>query len=123
MDIHEQGHNDSRSWQHVAHLDQLKNPGSIVVRRDTPPSVIIVRDHQILAAYINRCPHALIPLDDNHNDVLSLDQRTIQCAMHFAQFRLEDGYCIYGPCAGDRLKRIALRVENGLIEIDIHSRF
>jgi len=44
--------------------------------------------------------------------------RTIVCATHGATFRPEDGYCIAGPCAGDRLEPVAVRVERGIVLVD-----
>jgi len=39
-------------------------------------------------------------------------------ATHGAIFDKEDGYCLAGPCAGDGLEPIAVRVENGIVLVD-----
>lgn len=43
---------------------------------------------------------------------LNLDGDLIQCATHDALFRLEDGVCIAGPCAGRSLTRLRVEVCN-----------
>lgn len=71
-----------------------------------PPSdIFVVRRGANLHAYINSCPHTGAPLDWLPNLFLSADGQLIQCAMHGALFRIEDGVCVAGPCVGARLRR------------------
>ena len=44
---------------------------------------------------------------------LDLDGSLIQCSSHGALFQVESGECITGPCAGDHLMQVELRVEDG----------
>jgi nitrite reductase/ring-hydroxylating ferredoxin subunit len=39
----------------------------------------------------------------------------IQCAVHGAMFRIEDGFCVSGPCAGDTLMAIPACLQDGEI--------
>jgi nitrite reductase/ring-hydroxylating ferredoxin subunit len=39
----------------------------------------------------------------------------LQCTSHFAQFRMHDGLCVYGPCAGKSLYRLQLTIKDGSI--------
>ena len=40
---------------------------------------------------------------------MTLDRKYILCDTHGAEFQIEDGHCISGPCIGDR--RTPLTVE------------
>jgi nitrite reductase/ring-hydroxylating ferredoxin subunit len=66
-------------------------------------------------AYVNRCPHVGTPLDLWENEFLAEDGRTIVCATHGAVFEPATGRCIAGPCAGDALAALPLRVEGGSV--------
>jgi nitrite reductase/ring-hydroxylating ferredoxin subunit len=46
---------------------------------------------------------------------MTLDKQHILCAAHGAEFRIEDGYCLRGPCMGDRLEPIEVAVEDGSV--------
>ncbi|MBW8734832.1 MAG: Rieske (2Fe-2S) protein, partial [Asticcacaulis sp.] len=35
----------------------------------------------------------------------------ILCSWHGALFRIKDGYCVGGPCAGDRLTKWPVKVK------------
>lgn len=47
---------------------------------------------------------------------MDLDNCFIHCATHGALFTPESGDCIAGPCEGDRLVPVEVRVSNGTIE-------
>ena len=83
-----------------------------------PLRVIALRIGGEVIAYRNRCPHRGTPLDLRPDDFLDRDGRHIVCATHGATFRKEDGYCIAGPCAGDRLEPVSARVERGIVLVD-----
>jgi len=40
-----------------------------------------------------------------------------QCSTHGARFRIADGYCVAGPCRGERLSAVAVRVEDGVVRL------
>jgi nitrite reductase/ring-hydroxylating ferredoxin subunit len=44
---------------------------------------------------------------------LDLRREYIQCATHDALFRITDGVCLAGPCAGDRLTAVQLTLKGG----------
>ena len=75
--------------------------------------VFIVRVGQQVFSYLNSCPHTGGPLDWMPDQFLSLDKDYIQCATHAALFRVDDGYCVAGPCAGDRLTSVPVIVDAG----------
>ncbi len=75
--------------------------------------VFVVRKHGEVYAYLNRCPHTGGPLDWVPDQFLSLDGQHIQCATHAALFRIDDGFCIAGPCSGQSLARLPVFVKDG----------
>jgi nitrite reductase/ring-hydroxylating ferredoxin subunit len=73
-------------------------------------------------AYVNRCPHRGTSLDAWPNEFLSEDRRWLICATHGAVFEPSTGACVAGPCAGDVLTPLAVRVEDGAVVVTGPSR-
>ena len=73
---------------------------------------VLKQDGQI-RAYLNHCPHLGVPLNWQPDEFMSLEGTHIQCATHGALFNLEDGYCIAGPCAGESLTALNVKVDDG----------
>ncbi len=100
-------------------LDELNEPGSrgfeIDAGDDMPLRLFVVRKDGVLAAYRNSCPHTGAPLEWLPDQFLDLDNSFIQCAIHGALFRPEDGYCLRGPCVGKSLQRLPVEVVDGQI--------
>ncbi len=80
--------------------------------------IFVVRQGDSVFGYLNSCPHTGGPLDWTPDRFLDLDGRYIQCAMHAALFRVEDGRCIAGPCNGDRLTPVPVEVDAGVVRLD-----
>jgi nitrite reductase/ring-hydroxylating ferredoxin subunit len=53
--------------------------------------------------YLNTCPHLGVPLDWLPGRFLSADGSRIVCATHGAEFRIDTGQCLRGPCRGESL--------------------
>ncbi len=88
--------------------------------------ILAVRKGDNVFAYINSCPHIGTPLNLDAGfssdsmqggKFLSLDKRLIQCSTHGAQFRIEDGFCVYGPCKDDSLDPVPVTTEDGAVYI------
>jgi nitrite reductase/ring-hydroxylating ferredoxin subunit len=62
-------------------------------------------------AYVNACPHVGSSLDLFPNEFLTEDGSLIVCASHGALFAPDSGECLAGPCAGDALTPLPVRVE------------
>ncbi len=62
-------------------------------------------------AYRNICQHLPVMLDGGSRNFLTDDGRYLRCGTHGALFRLEDGFCVEGPCAGSYLRPFRLRRE------------
>lgn len=65
--------------------------------------------------YINACPHVGLPLNLTGDHFFDADGRLLLCQMHGALFRPEDGFCVSGPCAGERLKPLKIELRDGAV--------
>lgn len=89
--------------------------GFIATRPDgARVAVLAVRRGAQVFAYVNSCPHTGAPLDFQPGRFLNLDKTPIQCSTHGALFRIEDGFCVKGPCAGKSLVPVAVVVPGGV---------
>lgn len=70
--------------------------------------VFVVRHKGALYAYRNSCPHVGTPLDLAPDRFFDPSGMLLQCSTHGAQFRVEDGACVAGPCAGKRLRPVEI---------------
>ncbi len=98
--------------------DELADPatrGFILASELGGYEIFIVRSGEQIFAYRNHCPHTGAPLDWQPDQFLDVDKMFIQCAFHGALFRIEDGYCVRGPCTGQSLESVPVRLENGLV--------
>ena len=73
-----------------------------------------VRSRGGVHGYVDRCPHAGVPLTRGVDDYLA-GRDLIACHWHGALFRARDGVCVGGPCAGAALTGWPLVVEDGWI--------
>jgi len=74
-------------------------------------AIFVVRHGDEVFGYVNSCPHLGTPLEFLPDDFMSEDGRHIVCATHGALFQVDDGYCVAGPCAGDSLRAVQVRVD------------
>jgi nitrite reductase/ring-hydroxylating ferredoxin subunit len=82
---------------------------------DWPLSFFVVRIDGEVYGYLNRCPHAGHELNLRPNDFLTREGDLIMCRSHGAQFRIDDGFCVAGPCPGASLKSIGVDVVDGFV--------
>ena len=75
----------------------------------------IVRIDDDLRGYVNRCPHAGHPLNLGPNRFLTPGGELILCASHGALFDRQTGICIAGPCSGQSLTSVPLKIEAGYV--------
>jgi nitrite reductase/ring-hydroxylating ferredoxin subunit len=81
-----------------------------------PREALVVRDQSgVVRAYLNRCRHLPVPIDGGSRRFLSRDRQHLECGTHGARYRLEDGHCVAGPCAGSGLLAIPLELDAGTI--------
>jgi nitrite reductase/ring-hydroxylating ferredoxin subunit len=71
----------------------------------------LVNDQGCFHAYVNRCRHMPTPLDFVRDQFLSDDGRYLMCYTHGALYEFGTGVCIDGPCKGESLYRLPVRVD------------
>ena len=102
----------------ICSLDELDDPGSrgfsVDVGDARVDGFLVQRDGECFA-YRNQCPHTGAPLDWVEHQFLDLDGALIQCAVHDARFLIDTGECVFGPCPGESLEALPIRVEDGAV--------
>lgn len=73
----------------------------------------VVRRGDRVHGYVDRCPHAGLPLAQKLDDYLAPDGDHILCSWHGALFDVADGACVGGPCVGQRLSPWPVGVVDG----------
>ncbi|MGQ7246336.1 Rieske (2Fe-2S) protein [Halomonas sp. V046] len=101
-------------WVYLAALEDIPEGESrgfdpLGIGRDS--LFVVRRDATTFLAYRNACPHiqgARMAWKKDH--FLSSDGRYITCFAHGALFRVWDGHCVSGPCLGDKLVSLDLKI-------------
>ena len=76
--------------------------------RDT---LFVVRQGMTLHGWHDRCPHeGATPLPLRRHVYLNKSRSHIVCFAHGAQFEIDTGVCVLGPCIGERLDPVPLTV-------------
>lgn len=76
--------------------------------------IILVKVNGNTYGWRNSCPHVGVGLDYGDGDCLT-EEGTLICSMHGALFEPDTGRCIAGPCAGDQLQQVPIRIEDGQV--------
>jgi nitrite reductase/ring-hydroxylating ferredoxin subunit len=79
--------------------------------------LMAVRRGETVFVYVNSCPHIGTPLDWTPDRFMSVDGRHIICATHGAEFAVENGECLKGPCRGDFLEPVVTQIKDGAIYV------
>lgn len=105
----------------LCRLDEIEDPGSRGFEGGqigAPWDFFVVRRGELAFAYRNHCPHTGAPLDWSPDRFLDMENSFIQCAIHGALFRVEDGYCVRGPCTGQGLEPVTVSLRDGWVTLD-----
>jgi nitrite reductase/ring-hydroxylating ferredoxin subunit len=103
-------------------LDEIDEPGAKGLTLGSGASrldIFLIRKDGAVYAYLNLCPHAATRLDNWPDRFLTQDERQILCGNHAALFRIEDGFCTSGPCAGKSLEAVPVEVRDGMVQIAV----
>ena len=109
----------------ICRLDDIASPGSVgfsVEHEGQITEGFIVRTGGTISAYQNHCPHTGANLNWMPDQFLTYDADFIQCSIHGALFRMNDGLCVRGPCIGKKLEKVAIRLESGEVFVDLCSK-
>lgn len=71
---------------------------------DSDDQGFLIRSAGGLRAFRNRCRHWPAPLDMDDGNFWNPSLQAIQCSLHGALYRAEDGFCTMGPCSGAHLE-------------------
>lgn len=78
-------------------------------------ALVLMRNGDEVCAWLNVCPHAGRRMDYAPNLFLFKDGQ-LTCAVHGATFALvRNGLCVQGPCRGESLASVPVRVESGAV--------
>ena len=75
----------------------------------------VVRSGDRVFGYVDRCPHAGVPLARVLDDYLTPGGTLIACSWHGALFDIPSGRCVGGPCVGAALTHWPLAVRDGML--------
>jgi len=103
-------------------LEELEETGSRGVAggdAGLPWDLFVVRRDDLIKAYRNNCPHTGAPLDWMPHRFLDLDGELIQCSIHGALFRVDDGVCLRGPCVDSKLEEVPIQVRDGAVWLNL----
>jgi nitrite reductase/ring-hydroxylating ferredoxin subunit len=79
--------------------------------------IFAVKKNDRIYIYENICPHLGIQLEWQADEFLDLDASMIQCSSHGALFKIEDGACLFGPCAGQSLIAVDFTINDEHVHI------
>lgn len=75
----------------------------------------VVRRHDAVFGYVDRCPHMGLPLARTLDEYLTPAGDFVACGWHAALFEIETGTCVGGPCNGAGLTPWPVHVPDGSI--------
>ncbi len=99
----------------ICELERLSDPGSygfsIDCAGERVDGFVVRRDGECFG-YRNSCPHTGSPLDWVDHQFLDIEGALIQCTMHDALFLIDTGECVFGPCPGESLESLPIRIKD-----------
>lgn len=101
-------------------IDEVRRTRALLVtlapREGRPRQAIVVLDDDgTPRAYLNECRHIPVPLDGGSGYVLDHTKRFLMCGTHGALYQRGDGYCVVGPCRGERLLPLAIDQQDDVL--------
>lgn len=102
----------------LCRLDDIADPGArnfVLQMRAGRFHGFVVRQGAAAFGYLDRCPHAGLPLATTLDDYLTPDGTMIACGWHGALFDPASGDCRGGPCSGGALTRWPVLLAEGWI--------
>ena len=74
-------------------------------------SVFVIRRGDDVRVYCDACPHEGTPMAWRRHAYLNAARDRIVCHAHGAQFEIDTGLCLLGPCVGQSLQRLDHRID------------
>ena len=105
----------------LCRLEEIADPGAKSLYFTVWPAMFngfVVRRGGRVWGYVDRCPHAARPLAPIEDRYLTREKDLLLCSAHGALFRIEDGLCIAGPCAGERLVPWPVTIDGDVVRAE-----
>lgn len=106
---------------HICALTDIADPGAKEFQVENSAGQawygFIVRKGEAVFAYANSCPHTGAMLNWAPDRFLTRAGNQIMCGVHGALFEIETGFCTAGPCKGQSLRDLEVRVEEGIVRV------
>lgn len=102
----------------LCRLDDIPDGGAkgfSLPEAEGPGEIFLVRAQGRVYGYVNCCPHIGTPLEFLPDRFLTRDGSQILCSTHGARFEIATGRCVAGPCRGQFLRPLRLKVEEGMV--------
>lgn len=99
----------------LADLDATGGKDVVIDDAGVRLGLFVVRWRGAVHGYVNSCPHARLPLNWKDDSFFDLSRNYLLCANHGAFFDVATGACVRGPCKGQSLRRISIRIEGDAI--------
>jgi nitrite reductase/ring-hydroxylating ferredoxin subunit len=100
----------------IAKVDEF-TPGTVrkfwLICQKYRLDAFLINDRGSFHAYVNRCRHMPTPLDFVRDEFVSDDGRFLRCYTHGALYEFSTGLCVDGPCKGESLFRLPVRIDRG----------
>ena len=97
----------------LCRLDELRD-GEV---REVSAGLIAWRSAGEVRVFVNRCPHFRIPLNYEPGG-FKVHGGLLMCVHHYSYFNFPQGVCVSGPCEGEPLETVAIRIEGETIYLD-----
>jgi nitrite reductase/ring-hydroxylating ferredoxin subunit len=81
----------------------------------------VVRYRGKVQGYLNRCAHVRVELDAQPGEFFDVAGLYLVCGTHGAAYVPETGYCIGGPCKGQRLTKLAVVEHDGNVYLQANK--
>ena len=113
----------SQEWRVLCRLEDIPEGEA---RGFAPPpghftGVFAIRRGEHALVYVNSCPHIGLPLEPVPDRFLDRKREMIICSAHGARFRVGDGECVSGPCIGEVLEAVPVRIVDGEIRVPANA--
>lgn len=109
----------------ICRLDEVPPTGGHVVRLlrgGIEISLIVLRQHETVRCFLNRCPHLGSELARQDRHLYFEPGVSIECNVHYAVFRWADGVCVRGDCRGESLIGVPVTVAGDGIRVGVWPR-
>lgn len=106
----------------LAREDEIPKGGMLFTYRDGPvdQSGILVLAGGRPVAWKNLCRHLAVRLDcERRGEITAPGSPDLVCQQHGARYDPTSGECVAGPCLRSRLRPLPIRVEGGVVFLEI----